>query len=1541
MRKMKTRVLAMALAFFLVVGMIPTNVLAAENGGMTATTAESSLEALAAPTGDSDGKATVPTEGGSTAASSEGETTTEAPTSAESSEVPTSTDATPTTNAPTATDATPTTDVPATTAAPVPTAEVPAIGNGISQNGLESDAKLTDLELGTAANISSSNQLALTPAFSSEELNYTAAIYRKANANLFVKVTAENAESIVASFLANGAEVPTTVDLTSGAAKGVSLTGVLKNGTNILTITVKDAANLERVYTVELTQQPALNSLAVYTQAQNIAALTPNFKSATLEYSVVVPSEDSTFTVAPSMYQSTGDVQEITVGGIVSDPQTNSGNVTLELPDEDQFTVPIVAKDTTGEATTETTYQLHVTKSYPIKFQTEPAFAVVSVINSEGTSMNAVNGVYTLPAGAYTYEVTANGFKTLQKSLTVGKGQPVLISDTLEKSEDYTDVSYVENLITFIGGVTLNGDSKTRIDAARAAYNALQETEKLTVSNYDVLVEAEHYYNQLRDKAGNVDPESALNWNQFLGNEDLKGISDAKTPQSGSDLTEKWKIQATGGNTMMQHVSAPAYYDGFVYYTSDSKVRKVDPESGEILAESEAPGSMMLLPQVTCGDGKVFAMTNEEGSTRIRVYRADTLELLYRTVALQRAQIETPIMYHDGYFYLASYGKGAYYAFIATDEKLNFDISPEWTVEALSTTSQGFLWGGAEFVGDYAYFGDTDGRFYAVNATTGQVVDTFMLGSYQVQSTPNYYAKNQRLYLSLGMNGGAILSIKVNADGTFDRDSQKWFISDVPGTGMKSSVVIYNDRLYVCGGGGHGGSGEPFRVIDANTMTEIYRIDEIASKGSPVLSTAYATEENNHKVYLYVVPYRPEGTYPDRISNMYIIQDSIGQTEPIYEKVENVGVGQYCSQSITIGSNGLLYYYNDANYLYAYGLDDLADRLITGADVDQQIARQPEVDEYRYYNNTEIQRIKDRYDALSDAEKGKVTQYQKLLDILAVASMDPVERINNGIASLPEVDAVTLADRDKIETLYNGYQGLEDSLKEQVANSKKLEDAYAKIAVLERQAVIDAIIADIAKLPADAQIVSTNREAIYGLVDRVNALGEEDAAKVTNKARLDAAKARMDQVIAQRNAVDQLIQDTLNGVTVTSKNRQLLDAIDKAAEGLVASDVMSLESYEYYVSPARVSLINSLIKENNLSSQLAVTDQNAGALQSILDEITKQYEGVLEADRKYLENYAAVAAVQAKIDAAKENYPAVRDVEKKISAIGTVTADSQAAISAARQAYNRLTEAQRKLVSNYGVLTAAEASYKDLTTGVKGFVTRLYKNVLGRNPDAGGLQDWVNALNRREKTGAQVAAGFIFSNEYQEKMTSNEAFIKDLYRAMFDRNPDRSGMNGWMSYLSNGVTRQYVFTGFIYSQEFKELCASFGIVAGDFHSSEIVDQNADVTAFVSRMYTKCLNRNWDKTGLYDWTERLLSKKIGGGELAKGFFNSQEFLEKNYSNQEFVIRCYRTFLNREPDAVGLADWTGRLSNGWSRNAILDGFIWSQEFGELCGQYGIDR
>jgi len=60
----------------------------------------------------------------------------------------------------------------------------------------------------------------------------------------------------------------------------------------------------------------------------------------------------------------------------------------------------------------------------------------------------------------------------------------------------------------------------------------------------------------------------------------------------------------------------------------------------------------------------------------------------------------------------------------------------------------------------------------------------------------------------------------------------------------------------------------------------------------------------------------------------------------------------------------------------------------------------------------------------------------------------------------------------------------------------------------------------------------------------------------------------------------------------------------------------------------------------------------------------------------------------------------VSDVQKVIAlinGIGTVTTGSKAAIQSARTAYDALTDAEKALVTNYGTLTAAEASFAALT----------------------------------------------------------------------------------------------------------------------------------------------------------------------------------------------------------------------------------------------------
>ncbi|PIU29236.1 MAG: hypothetical protein COT09_01895 [Candidatus Hydromicrobium americanum] len=113
---------------------------------------------------------------------------------------------------------------------------------------------------------------------------------------------------------------------------------------------------------------------------------------------------------------------------------------------------------------------------------------------------------------------------------------------------------------------------------------------------------------------------------------------------------------------------------------------------------------------------------------------------------------------------------------------------------------------------------------------------------------------------------------------------------------------------------------------------------------------------------------------------------------------------------------------------------------------------------------------------------------------------------------------------------------------------------------------------------------------------------------------------------------------------------------------------------------------------------------------------------------------------------------------------------------------------------------------------VQSFVTRFYAQCLGRQPDIEGLNEWVGRLLNGSKTGADVAEGFVFSEEFTGRNHSNETFVTILYRAFFNREPDASGYKGWLERLAGGMSRKSVLDGFLKSQEFAGLCNSYGIV---------------------------------------------------------------------------------------------------------------------------------
>ncbi len=115
------------------------------------------------------------------------------------------------------------------------------------------------------------------------------------------------------------------------------------------------------------------------------------------------------------------------------------------------------------------------------------------------------------------------------------------------------------------------------------------------------------------------------------------------------------------------------------------------------------------------------------------------------------------------------------------------------------------------------------------------------------------------------------------------------------------------------------------------------------------------------------------------------------------------------------------------------------------------------------------------------------------------------------------------------------------------------------------------------------------------------------------------------------------------------------------------------------------------------------------------------------------------------------------------------------------------------------------------TEGLEGFVTRLYRIVLGRDPEQAGYDDWCNRLRTQQETARQVVGGFIYSREFESKNVPDAEFVAILYRTLLNREPEQLGFDYWMNKLAAGAGRDAVFEGVANSQEFDSIKTYYAV----------------------------------------------------------------------------------------------------------------------------------
>ena len=231
------------------------------------------------------------------------------------------------------------------------------------------------------------------------------------------------------------------------------------------------------------------------------------------------------------------------------------------------------------------------------------------------------------------------------------------------------------------------------------------------------------------------------------------------------------------------------------------------------------------------------------------------------------------------------------------------------------------------------------------------------------------------------------------------------------------------------------------------------------------------------------------------------------------------------------------------------------------------------------------------------------------------------------------------------------------------------------------------------------------------------------------------------------------------------------------------------------------------------------------------------------------------------------------------------------------------------------------------------FLTRLYRQVLGREPDQAGLNYWLNLL-ANGTTGADVVYGFFFSHEFVRSNHSNSRFLDILYSAIFNRAADAAGKNYWLNHLSMGFPRENIIAGFTVSNEFTALCNSFGIVRGTY----VPPPGAAERVYVTHLYRTMLGREANQSDLNYWVNMMLTGTTAA-VVAYNVLFSNEFTNRNLSNERFIDVLYLSMLNRAADAAGRAGWLHQLNLGTSRYDIFVSFVNSNDFDRLCREYGI--
>jgi hypothetical protein len=216
-----------------------------------------------------------------------------------------------------------------------------------------------------------------------------------------------------------------------------------------------------------------------------------------------------------------------------------------------------------------------------------------------------------------------------------------------------------------------------------------------------------------------------------------------------------------------------------------------------------------------------------------------------------------------------------------------------------------------------------------------------------------------------------------------------------------------------------------------------------------------------------------------------------------------------------------------------------------------------------------------------------------------------------------------------------------------------------------------------------------------------------------------------------------------------------------------------------------------------------------------------------------------------------------------------------------------------------GTQDAFVAKFLTAATHNQQFINQLYRDLLGREADAGGLTYW----------DAQLTAGLpraLLALQIEQTPEYVRRTVSSLYNRYLHRAADAGGLSYFSQLMLQGVTIEQVAAVLIGSNEF------FVVQGGGTNNG-----------FLNALYQDALGRPIDPGGLA-WWNSVLAAGVSRTQVAAQILATVEY------RQGVVRAAYQQLLGRAADPGGLTCWTNALNAGATDQQLNAALAGSEEY-----------